>query len=46
MTTTTEDLIERDLIAKLEDLKYTYRPDEGALCPANLGLLASFWFLG
>ena len=25
--TTTENLIERDLIAKLEDLKYTYRPD-------------------
>lgn len=25
--TTTESLIERDLIAKLEDLKYTYRPD-------------------
>jgi type I restriction enzyme R subunit len=24
---TTENLIERDLIAKLEDLKYTYRPD-------------------
>src|SRR5713101_9627038 len=25
--TTTESLIERDLITKLEDLKYTYRPD-------------------
>lgn len=25
--TTTESLIERDLISKLEDLKYTYRPD-------------------
>jgi type I restriction enzyme R subunit len=25
--TTTENLIERDLISKLEDLKYTYRPD-------------------
>jgi len=25
--TTTESLIERDLIAKLEDLKHTYRPD-------------------
>jgi type I restriction enzyme R subunit len=25
--TTTENLIEKDLIAKLEDLKYTYRPD-------------------
>jgi hypothetical protein len=25
--TTTENLIERDLIAKLEDLKYTYRHD-------------------
>ncbi len=25
--TTTENLIEVDLIAKLEDLKYTYRPD-------------------
>jgi type I restriction enzyme, R subunit len=25
--TTTENFIERDLIAKLEDLKYTYRPD-------------------
>jgi len=25
--TTTENLIERDLIAKLEDLKYTYRRD-------------------
>lgn len=25
--TTTENLIERDLIAKLENLKYTYRPD-------------------
>jgi type I restriction enzyme R subunit len=25
--TTTENLIERDLIAILEDLKYTYRPD-------------------
>ena len=25
--TTTENLIERDLIAKLEDLKYTYRSD-------------------
>ncbi len=25
--TTTENLIERDLIAKLEDLKSTYRPD-------------------
>lgn len=24
---TTENQIERDLIAKLEDLKYTYRPD-------------------
>ncbi len=26
-TTTTESLIERDLIAKLEDLKYVHRPD-------------------
>jgi type I restriction enzyme R subunit len=25
--TTTENQIERDLISKLEDLKYTYRPD-------------------
>jgi len=25
--TTTESLIERDLITKLEELKYTYRPD-------------------
>jgi type I restriction enzyme R subunit len=25
--TTTESNIERDLISKLEDLKYTYRPD-------------------
>jgi type I restriction enzyme R subunit len=25
--TTTENVIERELIAKLEDLKYTYRPD-------------------
>jgi hypothetical protein len=25
--TTTENLIERDLISKLEDLKCTYRPD-------------------
>ena len=25
--TTTENQIEQDLISKLEDLKYTYRPD-------------------
>jgi hypothetical protein len=53
--TTTENLIERDLIAKLEDLKYTYRPDirdRAALeknfpeLPVSLSFLSDFRRLG